>query len=141
MIVGLGIDVCDVSRFAAAVQRRPGIVQRLFTPAEAERPGASQAARFAAKEALAKALGAPSGMSWPDAPGPTGDTRRPSFTLGGPGGMSWLDAEVLTDDTGRPSFRIGGTVAARASELGVATIHVSLSHDAGIASAVVVCEA
>jgi holo-[acyl-carrier protein] synthase len=116
LIVGLGIDVCDVSRFAAAVQRRPGIVQRLFTPAEAERPVASQAARFAAKEALAKALGAPSGMSW-------------------------LDAEVLTDDTGRPSFRIVGTVAARASELGVATIHVSLSHDAGIASAVVVCEA
>jgi holo-[acyl-carrier protein] synthase len=116
LIVGLGIDVCDVSRFAAAVQRRPGIVQRLFTPAEAERPVASQAARFAAKEALAKALGAPSGMSW-------------------------LDAEVLTDDSGRPSFRIVGTVAARAAELGVATIHVSLSHDAGIASAVVVCEA
>jgi holo-[acyl-carrier protein] synthase len=116
VIVGVGIDVCDVSRFAAAVQRRPGMVQRLFTPAEAERPVASQAARFAAKEALAKALGAPSGMSW-------------------------LDAEVLTDATGRPSFRIVGTVAARASELGVATIHVSLSHDAGIASAVVICEA
>ena len=108
--------MCDVSRFAAAVQRRPGMVQRLFTPAEAERPVASQAARFAAKEALAKALGAPSGMSW-------------------------LDAEVLTDATGRPWFKIVGTVAARASELGVATIHVSLSHDAGIASAVVVCEA
>ena len=116
MIVGVGIDVCDVSRFAAAVQRRPGMVQRLFTPAEAERPVASQAARFAAKEALAKALGAPTGMSW-------------------------LDAEVLTDATGRPSFKIVGTVAARAAELGVATIHVSLSHDAGIASAVVVCEA
>ena len=52
-----------------------------------------------------------------------------------------VDAEVLTDATGRPSFKIVGTVAARASELGVATIHVSLSHDAGIASAVVVCEA
>ena len=116
MIVGVGIDVCDVGRFAAAVHRRPGMVQRLFTPAEAERPVASQAARFAAKEALAKALGAPSGMSW-------------------------LDAEVLTDDTGRPSFKIIGTVAARAAELGVASIHVSLSHDAGIASAVVVCEA
>ena len=48
MIVGLGIDVCDVGRFAAAVQRRPGLVRRLFTPAEAERPVASQAARFAA---------------------------------------------------------------------------------------------
>ncbi len=115
MIVGVGIDVCDVSRFAAAVERRPGMVRRLFTPAEAARPVASQAARFAAKEALAKALGAPSGMSW-------------------------LDAEVVTDSSGRPSFVVTGTVAARAAGLGVASIHLSLSHDAGIASAVVVCE-
>nr|WP_294696695.1 holo-ACP synthase [uncultured Friedmanniella sp.] len=115
MIVGVGIDVCDVSRFAATVHRRPGLVQRLFTPAEAERPVASQAARFAAKEALAKALGAPSGLSW-------------------------LDAEIRTDDVGRPSFAVTGTVADRAADLGVTAIHVSLSHDAGIASAVVVCE-
>ena len=56
---------------------------------------ASQAARFAAKEALAKALGAPAGLSW-------------------------QDAEVVTDDRGRPAFKIIGTVAARAAELGVA---------------------
>jgi len=98
------------------IGQQVGLVQRLFTPAEAERPIASKAARFAAKEALAKALGAPAGMSW-------------------------LDAEVITDDHGRPAFKITGTVAARARELGVATIHLSLSHDAGIASAVVVCEA
>jgi holo-[acyl-carrier protein] synthase len=116
MIVGVGIDVCDVERFAESVTRRPGLVRRLFTPAEAERPMASQAARFAAKEALAKALGAPAGLAW-------------------------LDAEIITDDRGRPGFKIIGTVAARAAELGVATIHVSLSHDAGIASAVVICEA
>ena len=116
MIVGVGIDVCDVSRFAAAVHRRPGMVQRLFTPAEADRPIASQAARFAAKEALAKALG-------------------------GPSGLAWTAAEVVTDADGKPSFLIPGTVAARAEVLGVATIHVSLSHDAGIASAVVICEA
>jgi holo-[acyl-carrier protein] synthase len=116
VIVGVGIDVCDVDRFAAAVRRRPGMVLRLFTKAEGARPVASQAARFAAKEALAKALGAPSGMSW-------------------------LDAEVVTDATGRPSFVVTGTVAARAAELGVAHIHLSLSHDAGMASAVVVCEA
>jgi holo-[acyl-carrier protein] synthase len=115
MIIGVGIDVCDVARFAEAVQRRPGLVRRLFTPAEAERPIASQAARFAAKEALAKALGAPSGMSW-------------------------QDAELVTDDHGRPAFKITGTVAQRATALGIGSIHVSLSHDAGIASAVVVCE-
>ena len=104
----------SVSRSPYAV--RPGLIGRLFTPAEAERPIASQAARFAAKEALAKALGAPAGLAW-------------------------QDAEVVTDDQGRPAFTITGTVAARAAEMGVGTIHVSLSHDAGIASAVVICEA
>ena len=116
MIIGIGIDVCDVERFAASIARRPGLVRRLFTADEAERPIASQAARFAAKEALAKALGAPAGLVW-------------------------LDAEVITDGDGKPSFRIVGTVAERAAELGIDTIHVSLSHDAGIASAVVICEA
>jgi holo-[acyl-carrier protein] synthase len=55
MIIGVGIDVCDVDRFAESIERRPGLVTRIFTPAEAERPIASKAARFAAKEALAKA--------------------------------------------------------------------------------------
>lgn len=115
MIVGVGIDVCDVARFGETLQRRPGLVRRLFTPAEAGRPVASLAARFAAKEALAKALGAPQGMSW-------------------------QDAEVVTDEAGRPTFVVRGTVAAQAAAAGVTSIHVSLSHDAGIASAVVVCE-
>jgi holo-[acyl-carrier protein] synthase len=115
VIIGVGIDVCDVERFAQSVTRRPGLVHRLFTPEEAKRPVASQAARFAAKEALAKALGAPSGLMW-------------------------LDAEVITDSDGRPTFRVTGTVAQRAADLGIVTIHVSLSHDAGIASAVVICE-
>ena len=61
--------------------------------------------------------------------------------MGAPVGMNWHDAEVITDEQGRPAFKILGTVAARAAELGVATIHLSLSHDAGIASAVVICEA
>ena len=116
VIIGIGIDVCDVERFAESVRRRPRMIERLFTPAEAERPVASQAARFAAKEALAKALGAPAGLSW-------------------------HDAEIVTDERGRPEFKITGTVAARAAELGVGTIHVSLSHGDGIASAVVICEA
>ena len=57
MIVGVGIDVCDVERFGQALERRPGLVRRLFTPAEAERPVASLAARFAAR--------------WPEAAGPS----------------------------------------------------------------------
>ena len=54
--------------------------------------------------------------------------------------MAWHDAEIVSEETGRPRFEIRGTVAARAEALGVAHVHVSLSHDAGIASAVVVLE-
>ena len=115
MIVGLGIDVVDVDRFAGSLQRTPSLLQRLFTPAERARRTASLAARFAAKEALAKALGAPTGMAW-------------------------HDAEVVNDESGDPRIEIRGTVLARADQLGVARVHVSLSHDAGIASAVVVLE-
>jgi holo-[acyl-carrier protein] synthase len=54
--------------------------------------------------------------------------------------MAWHDAEVVSEDSGRPLVAIQGTVKARADELGVANVHLSLSHDAGIASAVVVLE-
>ncbi len=122
MIIGVGIDVVPVTRFAAALRRTPGLADRLFTPAErvtesgAPRSAQSLAARFAAKEALAKALGAG-------------------------GGMLWTDAEVVVDDVGRPSVVVRGTVAARAASLGVTRWHVSLSHDGGIASATVIAEA
>ncbi|WP_369216332.1 holo-ACP synthase [Streptomyces flavofungini] len=121
MIIGVGIDVAEIERFGAAMERTPGMAERLFVPGElllpsGERRGvASLAARFAAKEALAKALGAP-------------------------GGLRWTDAEVYVEETGQPRLRVSGTVAARAADLGVRSWHVSLSHDAGVASAVVVAE-
>ena len=115
MILGVGIDVVDIARFGETLERTPAMRERLFTPAERERPLASLAARFAAKEALAKALGAPTGMHW-------------------------LDAEVVNAPSGDPRFEIRGSVLARAEVLGVKSVHVSLSHDAGIASAVVVLE-
>ncbi len=115
MIIGVGIDVVDIERFEESLERTPGLAGRLFTPAEASRPLASLAARFAAKEALAKALGAP-------------------------GGLHWHDAEVRSESSGRPLFELSGSVRARADELGVGSVHLSLSHDAGIASAVVVLE-
>ena len=59
MIVGVGIDVVDVDRFMRTLERTPGLRDRVFTAVEAVKPPASLAARFAAKEALAKALGAP----------------------------------------------------------------------------------
>lgn len=116
VIVGVGIDVVDIDRFVESLERTPGLCERLFTKAEQERAPSSLAARFAAKEALAKALGAPAGLHW-------------------------QDAEVVTDDNGRPWLEIKGTVAEQAGRLGVTDLHVSLSHDAGIASAVVVLEA
>ena len=122
MIKGVGIDVVLIERFAAALTRTPRLAERLFTAAEqvtlsgAPRSVESLAARFAAKEAMAKALGAG-------------------------GGMLWTDAEVVVDDVGRPSVVVRGTVAARAASLGVTRWHVSLSHDGGIASATVIAEA
>ncbi|MEU6928634.1 holo-ACP synthase [Streptomyces sp. NPDC046385] len=121
MIIGVGIDVAEIDRFAASIERTPGLLSRLFVERElllpsGERRGtASLAVRFAAKEALAKALGAPAGLHW-------------------------TDAEVYVEDTGQPRLRVRGTVAARAAELGVRNWHVSLSHDAGVASAVVIAE-
>jgi holo-[acyl-carrier protein] synthase len=120
-IVGVGIDVVPVDRFAASLRRTPALAGRLFTAAEqvsesgAARSAESLAARFAAKEALAKSLGAG-------------------------GGMLWTDAEVEVDGAGRPSLAVRGTVAARAAALGVRCFHVSLSHDGGIASATVIAE-
>ena len=114
-VLGVGIDVVDIERFMLSLSRTPGLRARLFTASEAALPPASLAARFAAKEALAKSLGAP-------------------------GNLGWHDAEVRSETSGRPYFELRDTVAARAAALGVASVHLSLSHDAGIASAVVVLE-
>ncbi|MEN2420001.1 holo-ACP synthase [Streptomyces rimosus] len=121
MIIGVGIDVAEIDRFGSALERTPEMAHRLFVEREltlpsGERRGiASLAARFAAKEAVAKALGAP-------------------------GGLRWTDAEVAVLESGQPILQIRGTVAERAAELGVRSWHVSLSHDAGVASAVVIAE-
>ncbi len=115
MIVGVGIDVVDVARFQATLERTPRLRERLFTQHERDLGPASLAARFAAKEALAKSLGAPVGLRW-------------------------TDATVVTSQTGQPHLQVSGTVEQLAAELGVASFHLSMSHDAGIASAVVVAE-
>ncbi len=116
MIVGVGIDVVQVVRLERALARTPTLAGRLFTDAERDLSRVeSLAARFAAKEAVAKALGAP-------------------------GGLRWRDAEVVTDDTGRPRLQLHGGVAQEAEAQGIATWHLSLSHDGGVATAVVVAE-
>ena len=121
MIVAVGIDVVLVDRFARSLARTPLLAERLFTETERQtraghpRSPESLAARFAAKEAVAKALGAPAGLSW-------------------------HDCEVSADPAGRPWLTVAGTVAAAAAERGINHWHLSLSHDGGIASAMVVAE-
>jgi len=113
--VGVGVDVVDIARFEASLERTPALRAKLFTPAEAELPIASLAARFAAKEALAKALGAP-------------------------GNLAWHDAEVVSLASGQPTLELRGTVLARAEELGVTRSHLSLTHDGGVAIAFLTLE-
>ena len=115
MIVGVGIDVVDVARFEQTLERTPGLRDRLFTADEAQLPINSLAARFAAKEALAKALGAPAGLHW-------------------------TDVTVVRTEAGQPFITTQGTVRSRVDAMGVSTLHLSISHDAGIASAVVIAE-
>lgn len=121
MIVGIGIDVVDLARFADLKERQPRFLDRILTPAEQVRADgsgqtlASLAARFAAKEALVKALG-------------------------GRSALTWHDCQVLSTDTGAPQMHLTGSVADAVAAAGASTWHVSLSHDAGIAMAIVILE-
>jgi holo-[acyl-carrier protein] synthase len=118
-VVAVGIDVVAVDRFATALARTPSLARRLFNPDEQvtstghSRGPASLAARFAVKEAVAKALGVPAGMDW-------------------------HDCRVVSEESGRPVLRVSQTVADAAAILGITDWRISVSHDAGIAAAVVV---
>jgi holo-[acyl-carrier protein] synthase len=112
MIDGIGIDVVDIVRFAESLERTPALREKLFTSAELSKPIQSLAARFAAKEALAKALNAGRGLPW-------------------------HDAEVINHESGKPDFLFRGEIA---DLVDGAKVHLSLSHDAGIASAMVILE-
>jgi holo-[acyl-carrier protein] synthase len=116
VIVGIGIDIVDVDRFATSLQRTPSLAERLFAPGEraVQRPE-RLAARFAAKEATAKALGAPAGLRW-------------------------HDAVIANGPDGSPHLEFSGTVAAAVAARGATSWHVSLSHDGGMAIAMVILE-
>jgi holo-[acyl-carrier protein] synthase len=115
MIIGTGIDVVDIARFEEQIARTPGLVARLFVPSERELPVRSLAARFAAKEAAAKALKAPPGMIWQHC---------------------WIEK----DASGAPLLCTEGTVAAEARRQGIDRWHLTMTHDGGIAMAMVVAE-
>jgi holo-[acyl-carrier protein] synthase len=121
VIIGIGADVVSVPRFSASLARTPGLRDRLFTSREqvtddgGPRTDTSLAGRFAAKEAVAKALGAPLGMLW-------------------------HDCEIVSETDGRPRLRLTGTVAAAAEAQHIVHWHLSLSHDGDLAVAYVVAE-
>jgi holo-[acyl-carrier protein] synthase len=110
--VGVGADLVHVPRLAEALARHPGFAARVFTSGEiayCERhrePAPRYAARFAAKEAVLKALG-------------TGLAR----------GMRWQDVEIVAGPNRQPLVRLHGEVAAAARARGVQDVQVSLSHD------------
>ncbi len=121
-VIGIGVDTVDIDRFRAVLARRDRMSKRLFTPGElsllTERNDAvpSLAARFAAKEAVMKALST------------------------GLGGVDFADIEVLSLSSGAPSLSLSGRAAARAASLGVTRWHISLTHTDTVASAFVVAD-
>jgi holo-[acyl-carrier protein] synthase len=124
MVLGLGTDLIEIARIAQSFDRfGERFLQRIYTPAEiayclGKRSSAeSLAARFAAKEAAAKALG-------------TGISR----------GVGWLDLEVVRQPSGKPTMRLTGRAAEIAAALGIARTSLSLTHSKDIALAVVVME-
>jgi holo-[acyl-carrier protein] synthase len=119
-VIGIGIDTVEVHRFRLVSARTPGVLNRLFTDAErayAERrrdPTERFAARFAAKEAVMKALGV------------------------GVGACKWRDIEVVRAPSGQPSVVLTGGAAALAERRSVTGWRLSLTHTATVAEAVAV---
>jgi holo-[acyl-carrier protein] synthase len=124
---GIGIDLVEVARLGRALDRCGGLsgrlAVRLFTSRERAEAAALPparaleflAGRVAAKEALAKALGAPRGLAW-------------------------TDAEVRGGRGRPPTLNVAGTVRVRCAELGVSRLLLSVTHDAGLAAAIVRAE-
>ena len=125
MIIGIGVDICNVERLAGLRQKYGArFIDRVFSPAERERCGDGPAcderfaARFAAKEAVMKALGTGWGQ-----------------------GISFANIEVRTEESGRPVVSLSGGAGRLAEQKGVTHIHVSLSHERDNAIAFVILEA
>lgn len=112
-IVGVGVDLVDINRFREKLRGTEGLLERLFAPAERGLSDQSLAARFAAKEALIKALGSSDGLSW-------------------------AEIEIPKNDS-RPEFVFSGVTSKSIADLNL-SLHLSLSHDGGFATATVIAE-
>ena len=123
MILGIGTDIIKVERIQKSMEANPRFAEKLFTPAEIEYCEAraskyqSYAARFAAKEAVMKALG-----------------------TGWNGEVNWIDIEVVTSEKGSPTINLTGGAKDLADKLKVNNICLSLAHEKGYALAFVILE-
>jgi len=122
MVIGVGVDVVDVERFRTSLARTPTMRRRIFTAPELEYvapkadPVPSLAARFAAREAVMKAMGL------------------------GLGAFGFHDVSVRIDDAGVPRLLVTGQAARLATEKGIDAWHLSLAHDGGVSMAMVVAD-
>jgi holo-[acyl-carrier protein] synthase len=109
-ILGLGVDICEIARMERALERHPTLRQRVFTPEEIaycdskHRPAESYAGRFAAREAVIKALG-------------------------GYRGKAWQDISVTRAPTGAPAIRLEGNAKRRADALGITRVLITFTHE------------
>lgn len=122
MIKGIGVDIIEIKRIKAAVQRRPRLLERIFTQEELryclakDDPWPSLAARFAAKEAVMKAMGV------------------------GLGAFPWQNIEVVKEDYHAPVLKLSGKGLSCAEKQGITHWHLSLSHNRSEAIAFVIAE-
>jgi len=124
VIAGIGIDIVEVYRIREALERTPRFIDRVFTDREIEycrSKGVKQfesfAGRYAAKEAMFKALG-----------------------TGWRGELAWKDIEILSDELGAPVLEYSGEVAMHLTALGCKDIHLSISHTENYAVAQIIIE-
>lgn len=115
MIIGIGVDLVHVSRFARSLERTPALLPRLFAESERGLSVRSLAARFAAKEALIKAIGHSTGFRW-------------------------HDMVVVPDAERNPAFVLTGGVRLAADTRGIRHVHLSMTHDGDTALAFVIAE-
>ena len=122
MIYGIGTDIVAVARIALLHQKYgSALARRILSPQELEQCAGCLdevrfiAKRFAAKEAVAKVLGAPDGLNW-------------------------QDCEVASSESGQPYLILTGTIAERARTLGINRLHLSLTHDEPVAVAIATAE-
>ncbi|MDP2172606.1 MAG: holo-ACP synthase [Candidatus Cloacimonadaceae bacterium] len=121
MIFGIGTDIISVQRVARVIERNPRFVDKVFTTNEIDycskkaNPAQSYAARFAAKEALMKAIGS-----------------------GWDGRINWIDIEIINDSQGKPGFSLHKATKGFMEDNGIDGTHLSLSHEKDYAVAFVV---